>query len=112
MLVFPYRSAGVAQQDEVTPRDIEPPPSLSVIVQRSRGTGPGRATVRVGSVKAGYRDLQTGEVHCADVRYFEIVTDATAPIAISTSRRDLPRTSLVADLYRGPCPQRPTDPCP
>jgi hypothetical protein len=75
------------------------PPSLSVIVQRSRATGPGRATVRVGNVEAGYRDLETGEVHCTDIRYFEIVTDATAPIAISTSR-SLPRTSLVADLYR------------
>ena len=77
-----------------------PPPSLSVIVQRSGGSGPGRAIVRVGSVEAGYRDLGSGEVHCADVRYFEIVTDATAPIAISTSNCRAPRTSLVADLYR------------
>ncbi len=74
------------------------PPSLSVIVQRSRGTGPGRATVRVGNVEAGYRDLQTGEVHCSDVRYFEIVTDATAPIAIATARTGRPRTARVADL--------------
>ena len=57
-------------------------PSLSVMVQRSRIHG-NRAYVRIGVVNAGFRDLDTGAVHCEDEQHLAAVARATAPIPFS-----------------------------
>lgn len=60
--------------------------ALSVIVTRSRAHGH-RAYVRYGDVEAGFRDLETGQVHCIE-GYTSLVAGATEGM---TSRPVTPR---------------------
>lgn len=71
-------------------------PTVSVIVHRSRVLDQHLAYVRVDDRDAGFRDLRTGELHCADDGYAPIVAQATAPLMLGRSR-----PSPTAELYRG-----------
>lgn len=70
--------------------------SSPVLVQRWKRYRHDRAYVKIGDQDLGYRDLNTGEIHCADAELVETVTQATADVyagaqAAARARAYVPR---------------------